>query len=201
MARRPSSDPRAVARRVAKSPTLQYQVRVELKRITPLIWRRVLVPDNVTLAKLHGILQWTMGWQGGHLHEYAAGPVRYGTPDEDWPSPEPMIDERRVRLSALVENGNRRLTYIYDMGDYWEHTVKVEDIVVPKGPWIQCLGGENACPPEDVGGTSGYEEFLEAVTDPTHEDHLSMLQWVGGAFDPKMFDLAETNERLATIKV
>jgi Plasmid pRiA4b ORF-3-like protein len=201
VARRPSTAPRAVARRVAKLTALQYQLRIELKHIKPPIWRRVLVPENVTLAKLHGILQWTMGWQGGHLHEYVIGPCRYGTPDEDWPSAEPMIDERRVRLNALVEHGNRRLTYIYDMGDYWEHIIKVEDIVVPKGAWIQCLAGENACPPEDVGGSPGYEEFLEAVNDPAHEDHLSMLKWAGGAFDPSEFDLASTNALLATIKI
>jgi hypothetical protein len=201
VARRPSTTSRAVARRVAQLTALQYQLRIELKHSKPLIWRRVLVPENVTLAKLHGILQWTMGWTGGHRHEYTIGPCRYATPEEDWPDDEPLIDERRVRLNKLVEHGNRRLIYIYDLGDYWEHIVKVEDIVVPQGAPVRCLGGENACPPQDVGGAPGYAEFLEAIDDPAHEDHIRLLHWVGGSFDAAAFDLAETNERLATIKL
>jgi hypothetical protein len=76
-------------------------------------------------------LQQVMGWLGGHLHEYIVGRLHYGTPDDDWPSADPLIDERRVRLNALVESGARRFTYLYDLGDGWEHTVTVEDLLRP----------------------------------------------------------------------
>ena len=66
-----------------------------------------------------------MGWLGGHLHEYIVGRLHYGIPDDDWPSAEPMIDERRVRLNTLVESVARPLTYLYVFGDGWEHSVKV----------------------------------------------------------------------------
>jgi pRiA4b ORF-3-like protein len=202
MARRPSTSPRAVARRVARLTALQYQLRIELKHVEPLVWRRVLVPENVTLAKLHIILQGAMGWHGGHLHEYEIGRLHYGIPDDNWPSTEPVIDERRVRLNTLVEAGTRRFTYLYDFGDGWEHSVRVEDLVPPSsdGVLIRCIAGESACPPEDVGGASGYVEFLAALKDPAHQDHTSMLKWVGGSFDPTAFDLADINERLAEIK-
>lgn len=203
MASRPSTTPRAVARRVAKLTALQVQLRIELRGVEPLVWRRVLVPENVTLAKLHVVLQWTMGWHNSHLHEYEIARRRYGTPDDEWPSTEPVTDERRVRLKPLMEDGLRRFTYLYDFGDHWEHIVKVEDLVPPKPgrPLIVCLAGENACPPEDVGGYPGYFEFLAALKDPTHEDHSSMLRWIGGSFDPVAFDLAEVNERLTAIKL
>ncbi len=83
MASRPSTTPRAVARRVAALTALQYQLRIELHEVKPLVWRRVLVPENVTLAKLHTILQGAMGWHGGHLHEYQIGRLHYGIPDDD----------------------------------------------------------------------------------------------------------------------
>jgi Plasmid pRiA4b ORF-3-like protein len=202
MASRPSTTPRAVARRVAKLTALQAQLRVELRGVEPLVWRRVLVPENITLAKLHVVLQWTMGWSNSHLHEYEIARRRYGIPDDEWPSTEPVTDERPVRLKPLIEDGLRRFTYLYDFGDHWEHIVKVEDLVPPKAarPLIVCLAGENACPPEDVGGYPGYAEFLEALKDPAHEEHANMLRWVGGSFDPAAFDLAEVNERLTAIK-
>ncbi len=202
MARRPASAPRAAPRRVATLTALQYQLRIELKHVEPLIWRRVLVPENVTLARLHAILLGAMGWGGGHLHEFLIARCRYGVPDEEqWQEDDPLFDERRFRLKGFVETGARRFTYLYDFGDHWEHTIKVEDIVVPSGaPRIQCIAGENACPPDDVGGPPGYFEFLAAIKDPAHEEHNSMLRWVGGSFDPTAFDLVGVNERLADIK-
>lgn len=203
MASRPSLTPRAVARRVKQLTTLQYQLRIELKEVQPLVWRRLLVPENVTLSKLSVILQSAMGWHGGHLHEFVVGRVHYGIPDEDWPNQEPFIDERRVRLNTLVESGARRFTFLYDFGDGWEHTVKIEDLITPakESKWIQCLAGENACPPEDVGGASAYFDFVAAIRDPTHAEHKPNLEWVGGAFDPSAFHLEHVNERLSSIRV
>jgi hypothetical protein len=66
---------------------------------------------------------------------------------------------------------------------------------------IRCLAGENACPPEDVGGPHSYFEFLAAIKDPTHEEHSSMLQWIGSSFDPAAFNIEDVNARLGTIKV
>jgi hypothetical protein len=203
MASRPSLTPRAVARRVKQLTRLQYQLRIELNEVQPLVWRRLWVPENITLTKLNVVLQTAMGWLGGHLHEYIIGRLHYGIPDDDWPSAEAMIDERRVRLNTLVESGARRLTYRYDFGDGWEHTVKVEDLVTPsaEGMKIRCLAGENACPPEDVGGPHAYFDFVAAIKDSAHEEHACMLQWVGGSFDPAAFNIAEVNDRLATIKM
>jgi hypothetical protein len=65
---------------------------------------------------------------------------------------------------------------------------------------VVCVAGENACPPEDVGGPPGYFEFLTAIRDPTHQEHANLLRWIGGSFDPTAFDLAEVNARLAEIK-
>ena len=202
MASRPSLTPRAVARRVVQLTALQYQLRIELKHIEPVVWRRVLVPDTVTLPKLHVIVQWAMGWTNSHLHEFLIGRKRYGMIAEDWPDEDPYLDERRVRLKSFLESGTRRFIYLYDFGDHWEHTIRVEDLVGPEGQdrRVRCVAGENACPPEDVGGAPGYFEFLAALKDLTHEQHAEMLQWIGGSFDPAAFDIAETNERLATIK-
>jgi len=204
MARRPSASPRAVARRVAELTSLQYQLRIELRDVQPLVWRRLLVPDTLTLGKLHAVLQAVMGWHGGHLHEFHIARCRYGIPDEEgWQEDDPLYDERRYRLKGFIETGARRFTYLYDFGDGWEHTIKVEDLVVPdtKGPRTRCIAGENACPPEDVGGPHAYLDFLAALRDPTHEEHASMTAWIGRTFDPSAFEMDDVNERLAEIKI
>lgn len=140
-------------------------------------------------------------WHGSHLHEYEIARRRYGIPDDDWPSTEPVIDERRMRLSALVEVGTR-FTNLYDFGDHWEHSLQVEDLApsTTDDARIRCVGGENACPPEDVGSPPGYFEFLAALKDPGHRGHADMLRWAGGSFDPAVFNLTAVNERLADIK-
>ena len=60
-----------------------------------------------------------------------------------------------------------------------------------------CIGGENACPPEDLGGAPGYEEFLAALADPNNPEHDEFKEWIGGSFDPTAFDVAEVNQRLS----
>jgi hypothetical protein len=166
------------------------------------VWRRLLVPENVTLAKLHVILQWAMGWSDSHLHEYEIARRRYGVPNSDDWGAEPLSDERRAHLKSLIDSGARRFTYVYDFGDHWEHLVKVEDIVPakPGGPSVLCLGGENACPPEDVGGPPGYANFLAIVKDPRHPEHDHMLEWAGGSFDSTAFDIESVNEYLASVR-
>jgi hypothetical protein len=200
--RRPAAGARAAERRVAALTALRAQLKVELRGVKPLVWRCILVPETVTLAKLHGILQWTMGWTNSHLHEYEIAHHRYGVPDREWLGEMPIIDERRVRLNTFIGAGTRRFTYLYDFGDDWKHLVTVEDLVPPdpKQPPIVCLAGANACPPEDVGGSYGYAEFLKILADPSHEEYADTLAWAGGAFDPTAFDLKATNQILETIK-
>jgi hypothetical protein len=62
------------------------------------------------------------------------------------------------------------------------------------------MAGENACPPDDIGGPGGYEEFLDALKDPSHPEHLQYLEWIGGSFDPALFDVTEANAALQRLR-
>jgi hypothetical protein len=188
------------------SPTGSSPValRVELLSIEPLVWRRVVVSNQWTFASLHNYLQWVMGWQDSHAHEFQDG--------DDLIAPDWWIqeigqdrdvgnykDERRTSIASIVrelEVGDE-FTYHYDMGDGWEHRVIIEP-VPPRWADLHlntplCLAGENACPPEDVGGPPGYQHFLHRVADASNKEHADMLRWVGGVFDPKGFDLNRLN--------
>jgi len=104
-----------------------------------------------------------------------------------------------ARASASGALGRHNsFRYVYDYGDNWQHKVKIEQIVDLDAPLTAplCLAGKNACPPEDVGGAPGYEEFLAALADPNDPEHEHFKEWIGGDFDPAAFDIAEVNERL-----
>jgi hypothetical protein len=110
-------------------------------------------------------------------------------PNPDWA--EGPLDARKVRLlNVLEDTGTKTLKYLYDFGDGWEHTVKVERITVsvPGLVYPFLIDATGRCPPEDVGGPWGYAEFLVAIGDPKHESHAEMVQWVGAPFDPNIAD-------------
>jgi hypothetical protein len=181
-----------------------WQLRIELLDTQPLVWRRVLVPADITLPKLDRVIQTALGWTNSHLHEFVINGTHYAVLDPDWVDDLPHVDERRVVLHEALGMDTRCFDYVYDFGDDWHHLVLVENRY-PERPKsalpLQCIGGENACPPEDVGGISGYVDFLAAIADPRHEEHQTHLEWVGGSFDPTRFDRAAVNRALAKIKL
>ncbi len=139
-----------------------------------------------------------MGWQDSHLHAFEIKNRHYVMPgvDEFGDFPDDLIEDG-VKIAELLDVGDS-FVYEYDYGDNWQHLVVLE-AVSSAGPALVravCLGGERACPPEDVGGISGYAYFLDAVGDPAHEEHDEYLVWVGGSFDPEAFNVAEVNARL-----
>jgi hypothetical protein len=180
-----------------------WGLRVELLEVIPAVWRRIVVPETITLPRLHRVLQASMGWTNSHLHQFVINGVRYSEPDPDWTDELKQVDERRVVLQRALGTETRCFDYIYDFGDDWHHIVVLEDpyaTVTGREAGIQCIGGENACPPEDVGGPHGYGEFLRAIADPDHDEHRNYLGWIGGRFDPTFFDLAAAQQALAKIK-
>ena len=182
----------------AASQVLQaYQLYVELEWVTPKVWRRFLVPATIKLSKLHSVLLFGTGWQGGHIHEFIFADANYARVEPGLELPDGVLNEAPMTLRKAL--GSRKtFVYVYDYGDNWSHKVKVEKVINLDAPISRaiCLDGQNACPPEDVGGAPGYAEFLEALADPANPEHEELKEWVGGSFDPAAFDVAEVNERL-----
>jgi hypothetical protein len=174
------------------APERLYQFRITLLDTHPAIWRRVQVKD-CTLDKLHEHVQTAMGWTNSHLHHFRVREQLYGDPDLMRENFEEMeyADSTATRLSDILPKSGRRFRfeYEYDFGDGWRHEVLFEGCPRPERGkrYPACLEGARACPPEDVGGAWGYQEFLEALADPEHEDHDGLLEWAGGAFDPEAF--------------
>ena len=170
-------------------------LRVELTGTSPLVWRRVLVNASSTFEELHEVLQLAMGWEDYHLHEFRVGDLRIGINDDD-DDQVPLTDEASISLGDVVGVGGH-FVYEYDLGDDWEHDIEVEaSEKVPRALTRPvCVAGERACPLEDSGGVSGYEEFLLVLSDPDHNRHTEFVRWANG-FDPTTFHLAAINVSL-----
>lgn len=182
-----------------------YRLKVTLKGSKPPIWRRLEVPGEITLAKLHRILQVAMGWTDSHLHSFRIGETYYREPDPDFDPGFSLIEvknEKRFRLQQVAFREKMKFLYEYDFGDGWEHEILVEKILpmTENSRHPVCIKGVRACPPEDIGGIWGYYTFLKIMQDPRHPEHQDLMEWAGGHFDPDRFDLDEINQQLSKIK-
>lgn len=186
-----------------RQPDDVFQLRITLMDVEPPVWRRLLVPQDVNLPRLHAILQVTMGWTNSHLHQFKIGDVRFGEPDPDFdPLPQP-IDYRGIRLNQIAPQQGSTCVYEYDFGDGWEHLIEIEDelpVASVRVPLPHCVDGERACPPEDCGGAAGYVRMLAILADREHEEHEDWRRWAGPDFDPAAFDGSKVNRLLGPLR-
>lgn len=157
------------------------------------------MPGNYSFWDLHVAIQDAMGWLDYHLHAFrlpesdTSESVEIGIPDDEEFAPvRQTVAGWDVSLSSYFARPGRTAVYEYDFGDGWIHDILLEEIIPCDKPQrVSCVDGQRACPPEDCGGTWGYQTLLEALSDPTHDDHEDMLRWIGGKFDSECFDPAK----------
>ncbi|WP_102344756.1 plasmid pRiA4b ORF-3 family protein [Bacillus sp. Marseille-P3661] len=198
------------------SEAVQLKVTLLLERHH--VWRRLVVPLNLTFSEFHHVLQKAFGWEDYHLHEFyifdqdTSGhhysinhsayskegyrPIVNLVCDEEafaYPGEVEMRLENGIKLSEYIPH-YKSLKYNYDFGDDWQHAVEVEGVISDYDKnYPVCLEGVGATPPEDVGGESGYEEFLTAIADENHPEHGFMKNW-GKSYED--FDIEMVNRML-----
>ncbi|MCD4679515.1 MAG: plasmid pRiA4b ORF-3 family protein [Bacteroidales bacterium] len=174
-----------------------FQFRVELQEISPLIWRRIHVPSDYNFWDLHVAIQDSMGWLDYHLHHFEIRgkgkrkKVQIGIPDFDrMDELEEVYPGWEILILAYFNDLGVEAKYIYDYGDFWQHTVKLEGYMYKeKGiKYPLCIDGERACPPEDCGGIMGYNNVIETLSDPKNTDYEDMKNWAGENWNPERFN-------------
>jgi hypothetical protein len=165
------------------------RLRIVLDDTEPVVWRSVEVPLTISLKGLHEVIQAAMPFEDYHLFDFRIGEMRYAMPDPDWPGPDTR-SAKAAKLGAVLETGIRQFGYTYDFGDNWQHSITVEEIgpADPAAEYPRYVDGERRAPPEDVGGTFGFDEFLDAMSKPRHRERKRLLDWYGGPFDPEAVD-------------
>jgi Plasmid pRiA4b ORF-3-like protein len=188
---------------MAKSYAI-YTLYTQIQDIEPPIWRRIQIDGDITLRKLHHILQAAFGWTDAHLHDFEIERRTYAMGDNEnvlelFAEDPELLDDRKPKLSRLSYPGHR-FVYRYDFGDDWHHDIHVEDVArTDRQPsseaWV--IAGARACPPEDVGGVGGYEKMLNVLaSEPDSGEAREYRMWAGDDFNPELFDRRATNATL-----
>ena len=179
-------------------------IRISLKNVKPIVWRKLEVPSNITLSYLAEVLIYVMGWEGYHLHQFRKNGVYYKeVTDEDtfWLGGERLNDEAEYTLAQVLAQKGDKMVLEYDFGDGWEHQVslsKIEPYTDEEPPFPHLISGKNACPPEDCGGPWGYaalcQYYYTRKKDPNFpKEHYTL---VDKHFNPEYFPLEELREGL-----
>jgi len=171
---------------------MYWILKVKIVDVTPQVWRRVVVNDELTFMQLHNVLQISLGWLSYHMFSFEVGDYRldYDPLDEN----DVELNVNDIKLSEMPLNEKMKFQYIYDFGDYWEHEITIEKIT-DKGPILPvCKAGNNNCPIEDCGGPEAYVRLVKQLKSGKMDEETRA--WVG-AFDPKEFDIDEVNDILS----
>lgn len=168
----------------------------------PLVTRTFKVSAKTTMYELHHIIQVVMGWTNSHLYQFNVGQEVIADTRLVDDELGPVTDVKGVMVTQVFSHMGNTITYEYDFGDGWMHHLELVEIsthpideVLP-----QIIGGENACPPEDCGGTSGYKELKEILMNPKHPEFKSSKIWVGSTFDPMVCDLKTIQQQLGKLR-
>ncbi len=192
------------SRTKSTSPAPLHQLKISLKWSRPAIWRRVVVPSDLPLDRLHDVIQIAMGWTNSHLHQFVGAGGVYRSHSEDlWElDDDDANDEEDHAVADLVRRPKAKFVYEYDFGDGWLHDVTLEKILPPDPAFKHpvCVAGKNACPPEDCGGMPGYLNLLRTLANPKEPEHESMKEWLGGEWDASAFELDKINRKLKRVK-
>jgi len=179
-----------------------FQIKVGLRGAKPPIWRRLEVPADISLARLHVVIQTAFGWDDSHMHVFETPYGEFGVADAELGH----RAESRVTLEQVAPGAQSKIRYTYDFGDDWEHEILVEKTTDrdKSASYPRCTGGRRAAPPEDCGGVWGYADLVEVLSDPDHPEHGDRLEWLGleaaNEFDPTSFDAEAVNRDLSRMR-
>ena len=156
----------------------------------------------VTVEPSRCIASAVMGSTNSHLHQFEKGGKYWGVPDDDGLEDDiEVTNEGPVPVEEVLKAEGDSMVYVYDFGDDWRHEIVLEKIVTSDTPMKPvCLAGERRCPPEDVGGPHGYQEFLEVIFQPGHEEFEHYREWAGNPVHAEEFDVATVNKTLSRMR-
>ena len=180
---------------------MSYIFKIKLRGLSkPCVWRRISVPENLTFAEFHLVIQSAFGWTNTHLYEFVDTlfKPKYRVVESshfEFCGAQDVQNAEETLISEYLKSKGDKCIYTYDFGDGWEHDVVLEGLVNDGKSEPECISGKGLCPPENCGGIYGYERLkaLAAADDLAPEDE-EMFEWYGldfECFDPEYFDLDE----------
>jgi hypothetical protein len=184
-----------------------FQFKIQLAGTeNPVVWRRLLVPEDISFDEFHMAIQAVFGWDSSHMYQFSAkgwGSKPYYQLLDHYSDSGDERDSEDYLIGEVFKRAGQKYTYIYDFGDDWKHEILLEKTTGEQVFAPHCIGGEGACPPEDCGGVHGYYRMVDIVNNPSHQEHKEMRGWMGipkgGKWDVNAFDLEAANKRCARL--
>lgn len=182
---------------IERDESHDHVLKITMEGLRPPIWRRIRIGSDATFEHLHHVIQTAFGWTNSHLHQFLTESRIIGIADDEDADPRPE-NEKVTFLGDVLTKPGDSIRYEYDFGDGWSHWVETESHMarIPRASWVECTDGARACPPEDCGGESGYEDLLRALKNPKTDDDREMVEWAGD-YDPEEFSAKDVNRALA----
>lgn len=171
--------PRPELRKTPRREPLQYRITAELNGSQPRIWRTIEMRSDLGLDLVHQVLQGAFNWTDSHLFRFAIGGKPFGqdsqlfiTPTEFEEGEVEGIPVEEVRLDQTMHEPGDVLHYVYDYGDNWDLTLRLDAVspVDPRMSVARCVDGQRAAPPENCGGLRTEQDLSEVLMDPGHLD-------------------------------
>ncbi len=174
-------------KKLPKNPRV-LELTISLNETNPLVWRKVLAHEVIELYELHMLIQMTMGWQDSHLFVLDINNKSYSDPESALEMDDTHNAEGILLCEVLGES--KEFSYTYDFGDDWIHKVEITNVLETdrRMNYPVCIGGENACPPEDCGGIGGFESLKSTLLGEDSEEKDELITWLGGFYNPYTFD-------------
>jgi len=181
---------------------LYFKIQLD-EVVKPQLWRKIMVPESISMLKFHKVIQAAFGWQGYHLFEFFLpghddDPI--GIPNEVFPD---IRNATRIPLKSVFTEVGQEYKYVYDFGDDWMHSVVLERITPEQIRKADCIAGRGTCPPEDCGGVAGFERVKKIQANTRNRDLQELREWLGLAagevWDADAFDLEEASERVRVV--
>jgi hypothetical protein len=191
----PEPSARPDLRRIPRTDVATYRVRVDIDDASPPIWRRLDLRSDLPLDVAHQVLQVAFGWTDSHLHRFSLGGgpfdhhsqlflCPYDAENDDWDDGSDGVPAADVRLDEALQDPGDVLRYVYDYGDFWELTLRLEEVMPTSGdsPTAIVVDGRRAAPPEDCGGITDGESLSEVLDDPARFELEQINQALRGPF-------------------
>jgi hypothetical protein len=186
----------------ARKASIVWRLTIRLAGVMPIVWRTILVRPETKLAMLHRYLQAAMGWRECHLYIFKLKGKEYGVPERGREVDRKVYDARRYTLARLFPTLPSGLEYVYDFGEWWEHTIEIvsEEAAEYRKQYPICIDGAEPCPPEDVGGPPGYRELLVALRNPNHPQRDYLSAWATSQFYSARFSPQTSTWRMRDVQ-
>ena len=169
------------------------KLKINLENMPFPIYRKVVIPADITMSELHLIIQVAMGWEDCHLFQFSdkkerpkISAQREMEGDDFWGSPhgDTYDADELFLLEFLEHTDGKTFWYWYDFGDDWWHKISIQKVTkndlaefVDETP--ACTEAAGLCPPEDSGGPWGFANLVEAINEPKHPEYKTYREWLG----------------------